>query len=160
MTKNEQSMLNIIGAMIVVLVNVCINFFLSPFIVEHLGVEANGYITLANNFVSYFTLITVALDSMAGRFMLIELRKGNIEEASKYYTSVLFGDWIIAGIMLIPMLILIIKLDSFIKIPLDMLQDVRWLFILVFLNFYIGLCIPHWRNATYSTNKLYLRLLL
>lgn len=157
LTKNEQSALNIVGALIVVLINVCINFFLSPFIVEHLGVEANGYITLANNFVSYFALITVALDSMAGRFMLIELRKGNLKEANKYYTSVLFGDWIIGGILLIPVLILIVRLDSFIDVPPHMMGDVRLLFALVFLNFYIGLCVPHWRNATYSTNRLYLR---
>lgn len=157
LSTNEQSVLNILGAVIVVAINTLINFFLSPYIVEHLGVEANGYITLANNFVTYFTLITTALNSMAGRFMLIELRRKNIREANEYYSSVLFGDWILAAMLLIPILVLIIWIDRFIQVSEGMLQDIRVLFTLVFLSFFIGLCVPKWSNATYSTNKLYLR---
>ena len=74
---NQKSALNITACIVLVAINTCINFFLSPFIVKHLGVEANGYITLANNFVSYFGLIITALNSMAGRFILIEIRHDN-----------------------------------------------------------------------------------
>lgn len=153
----NQSTLNIIGAIIVVIINTCLNFFLSPYITEHLGVEANGYITLANNFISYFGLITTALDSMCGRFMLIAIRKSNYKEANEYYTSVLFGDWMLAAILLVPVLTLIMKLDSFINVSKGMLLDVTILFSLVFLNFFLSFCMPKWSNSTYSTNRLYLR---
>lgn len=145
------------GAIIVVFINTCINFFLSPFITEHLGVEANGYITLANNFISYFGLITTALDSMCGRFMLIAIRRNNYKEANEYYTSVLFGDWMLAALFFLPVLVLIIKLDNFIQVSQGMLIDVQILFALVFANFFLSLCMPKWSNSTYSTNRLYLR---
>lgn len=157
LSVGQQSALNILGALIVVIINTGINFFLSPYITEHLGVEANGYITLANNFISYFGLITTALDSMAGRFMLISIRKNDYKEANEYYSSVLFGDWMLASILLIPVLVLVIKIDSFIQVSTGMIRDVQFLFALVFFNFFFSFCMPKWANATYSTNRLYLR---
>ncbi len=156
-SEKKKSTLNIVFALLVVVINTCINFFLSPFITEHLGVEANGYITLANNFVSYFGLITTALNSMCGRFMLVAVRQNDHREANEYYTSVLFGDWILAAVLLVPALVLIIGFDSLIQVSSDMLTDVQILFALVFVNFFIGLCIPKWSNSTYTTNRLYLR---
>lgn len=156
-SDTEQSTLNIAGALIVVIINACINFFLSPFITEHLGVEANGYITLANSFISYFGLITTALDSMAGRFMLIAIRRNDFVEANEYYSSVLFGDWMLAVTLFAPALAFIIKIDDFIQVNAVMLTDIKILFTLVFLSFFFSLCLPKWANATYSTNRLYLR---
>ncbi len=157
MPIGTQRILNIVGCIGVVCVNTMINFFLSPYIVEHLGVEINGYITLANNFVSYFTMITNALNSMAGRFMLVELRRGNTKKASEYYTSVLVGDWILSAVLLIPSIVLIVNLDRFIQIGTTDVTDVKILFSILFFNFFFSLCIPKWSNATYSTNRLYLR---
>lgn len=157
LSLNEQSALNIIGSIILVLINVAINFVLSPFIVKNLGVEANGYITLANNFVSYIALITTALNSMAGRFILISYRQKDQISANEYYSSVLLGDWILVGILIIPVCIFITNIDTFINIPSNFLYDTRILFIIVFFNFFIQLCLPQWRTATYCTNNLYLR---
>ena len=101
---NEQSALNVIGSIVVVAINVTINLVLSPYIVKHLGVEANGYITLANNFVSYLTMVSIALNSMVGRFILIDNRRGYQQSANEYYSSVLIGDWIMAMVFFMPML--------------------------------------------------------
>lgn len=157
LSSASQSTLNIVGAMLVVIINTSVNFFLSPFITEHLGVEANGYITLANNFISYFGLITTALDSMCGRFMLIAIRRNDYKEANEYYTSVLFGDWMLAAVLFVPVFVLIVRLENFIQINHGMLDDVTTLFALVFLNFFLAFCLPKWANSTYSTNRLYLR---
>lgn len=157
MSIKQQSILNIAGCLVVVCINTIINFFLSPYIVKNLGVEANGYITLANNFVSYFSLITTALNSMAGRFMLVELKRGNLDQANGYYTSVLIGDWLLSVALLVPAILLIINLDKVIQIGGIETRDVKLLFGLLFFNFFFSLCIPKWSNATYSTNRLYLR---
>lgn len=157
LSLNQQSALNIIGSVVVVAINVAINFLLSPFIVSHLGVEANGYITLANNFVSYIALVTIALNSMSGRFILIEHRRGNHQEANEYYSSILMGDWILAAVFLLPMIFFVIFIDKIINIPSDFLFDTRILFSIVFLNYILNLCMPQWATATYCTNNLYLR---
>lgn len=157
LTYNQQSALNIAGSVIVVAINVVINFALSPYIVSHLGVEANGYITLANNFVSYIALVTIALNSMAGRFILIDYRKGNQQSANEYYSSVLLGDWILAGVFFLPMLLFVIFINCIINVPTEFLWDTRILFAVVFINYILQLCLPQWQAATYCTNNLYLR---
>ncbi|MBO4403628.1 MAG: MATE family efflux transporter [Bacteroidales bacterium] len=157
LTLNEQSALNIIGSIVVVAINVAINFLLSPFIVEHLGVEANGYITLANNFVSYIALVTMALNSMAGRFILIDYRKNNLQSVNEYYSSVLLGDWFLAAVFLVPMILFVIFIDRVINVPGNYLADTRILFAIVFVNYLVHLCLPIWGTSTYCTNNLYLR---
>lgn len=157
LTLNQQSALNIVGSIVVVAINAIINFVLSPYIVAHLGVEANGYITLANNFVSYIALVTIALNSMAGRFILIDYRRNNQQSANEYYSSVLLGDWILAGVFFLPMLLFVVFIDSIINVPTEFLWDTRILFAVVFLNYVLQLCIPQWQTATFCTNNLYLR---
>lgn len=148
---------NVFGAIIVVLLNVVINLVLSPYIVKHLGVEMNGFITLANNFVSYCSLATIALNSMAGRFVLLNVKKGKLKNANEYYSSVLIGDYILSAILFVPCVIFLVWIDRLINIPTSQIAEVRTLFALVFLNFFIPLLFPKWSIATYVANKLYLR---
>lgn len=157
LSLNQQSALNIVGSIVVVGINTAINFLLSPFIVEHLGVEANGYITLANNFVSYIALVTMALNSMYARFILIDYRQGNQQSANEYYSSVLIGDWFLAAIFLVPMALFVVFIDKIIIVPANFLSDTRILFAIVFINYLVPLCLPQWATATYCTNNLYLR---
>ena len=71
MTKNKQLLLNITSSLLTFIVGLGVNFFLTPFIVKHLGVEAYGFVNLSNNIISYAGLITVALNAMASRFIAI-----------------------------------------------------------------------------------------
>ena len=63
MNTSKQLTINMIANFVNFGISLCISFFLSPYIVRTIGVEANGFITLANNFVSYTSLITIALNS-------------------------------------------------------------------------------------------------
>ncbi len=157
LSLNQQSALNVIGSIVVVGINTAINFLLSPFIVKHLGVEANGYISLANNFVSYIALVTVALNSMAGRFILIDYRRNNLQSVNEYYSSVLLGDWFLVAIFIVPMVLFVLFIDRIINVPSNYIFDTRILFAIVFANYIIPLCMPQWATATYCTNNLYLR---
>lgn len=67
---------------------------MTPFIVEKIGVEANGFVSLANNFVEYAQLITIAVNSMAGRFITIKLHQKNTDDANKYFSSVFIANLI------------------------------------------------------------------
>ena len=60
-------------------VNFAINFFLTPFILDNVGREAYGFVSLGNNFVNYASLASAALNSMAGRFISIRIQKKDFE---------------------------------------------------------------------------------
>lgn len=154
MSSNKKTIINVICSIMVLFTNVIINFFLSPYIVKNIGVEANGFIILANNFVMYAQLIVAALNSMAGRFISIEYIRGNYKKANLYYNSVFWGNLIIVAILIIPAIISIYKLDMLIDIPPNILFDVKLLFGFVFFNFFITTGLPNWDCGTYISNRL------
>ena len=66
--NNARTAINILSSFGTTIFGLLISFFLSPYIVRTIGVEANGFVSLAANFTSYATLVVMALNNMAGRF--------------------------------------------------------------------------------------------
>ncbi len=133
--------------------------FLSPYIVRTIGVEANGFITLANNFVSYTSLITIALNSMTGRFVTISLTENKIEDANKYFTSALFANVSIATVLGVIGAFIVAFLDSIINVPDNLLLDIQILFALLFINCLVGVVGSIFGVAAFARNKLFLEYL-
>ena len=152
--KNRQLIINMLATLFSFLVTIGINFILSPYIINTVGSEAYGFVGLANNFVSYGQLITLALNSMAGRFITIKIHQGDEESANKYFTSVIIANIFIAIILLVPSIGIIVNLNEIINIPQNILLDVKILWALVFLNFLIGIVLTTFNIATFVTNRL------
>lgn len=156
LTRNQQLILNMSASFVAYGVSLFISFFLSPYIVRTIGVEANGFIGLANNFVSYASLITIALNSLAGRFITISIYEKDMEKANIYFTSVYYGNLVIAVILGGLGTAVIIFLDKLINIPEKLFIDVCLLFVCLFLNCIISIVGSVFSVATFVTNKLYL----
>ncbi|MCX8074610.1 MAG: oligosaccharide flippase family protein [Clostridia bacterium] len=152
--KNKRLMFNLFSSVFAFMVQMGINFILAPIIVRKLGNEAYGFIGLANNFVSYATILTVALNSMATRFITIEIHKNNIEKANKYYSSVFFCNIILSLIICIVSIITILNLNSIIQIPDELYIDVKLTFSLIFLSFIISLINTAFSIATFVKNRI------
>lgn len=154
MSKNRRTIINVISSIAVLLTNIVISFVLSPYIVKNIGVEANGFVTLANNFVTYANLIVTALNSMAARFITVEYIKKDYKKANLYYNSVFWGNLIIVAVLLLPAVYLLVKLQNFVNIPIDIMMDVKLLFAFVFFNFFVTTGMPNWDCGVYVTNRL------
>lgn len=152
--SNKRLVINMVANLFAFIVSMGINFILSPYVINNVGTEAYGFVALANNFVSYGQLITLALNSMAGRFITIKIHQNEDEEANKYFTSVVLTNLFTALILLIPASWLILNLESVINIPQEIIGDIKVLWILVFLNFLIGLVLTTFNLATFVTNRL------
>jgi O-antigen/teichoic acid export membrane protein len=146
--------INIITSVGVLVVNLFISFWLSPYIIRTIGVEANGFVSLANNFVTYANLIVTALNAMAARFITIAYVKQDYKKANLYYNSVFWGNLIIVAVLLIPAIYMVVKLENFIDIPMDILLDVKILFSMVFLSFFVRTGAPNYDCGTYITNRM------
>lgn len=156
MTENKQLFINLISQIIAFAVNLSINFFVTPYIVEQLGSEAYGFIGLANNFVNYASIVTIALNSMLGRFVTINFHQGNIKKANMYYNSVLLANVILSVIMLIPSILCVIYIEKIINVPAYLLFDVKWTFAIVFANFLLSIIISVFGLGFFVKNKLYI----
>ena len=86
-SQNVQTILNLSSGILTMIIQLIVNFFLSSYIVRTLGEEANGFTQLANNFVTYATLITLAFNSMSGRFISVSYHQKQKKEVIRYYST-------------------------------------------------------------------------
>lgn len=152
--NNSKTLINVICSVMVLATNLFISFFLSPFVVEHIGVEANGFVTLANNFVSYAQLIVSALNSMAARFITMAYIQKDYKMANLYYNSVFWGNLIIVAVLILPAAFFISCMERIVNVPPNIVLDVKLLFSFVFFNFFLTTGLPNWDCGTFVSNRL------
>lgn len=155
-SPNQMLVINMTSNFLSLAVTFGISFFLSPYIVKTVGVEAYGFVGLANNFISYASLITIALNSLAGRFITIAIHEKKIEKANRYYSSVFLANCLISVVLLLIGTIAWIYLEYLISIPASILWDVKLLFAALFINCIIGTVGSVFSVSTFATNKLYI----
>lgn len=153
------SSFNFISNLCAFLITYSISFFLSPYIVGTLGSDAYGFVSLATSFTNYISLATVALNSLASRFVSVEIFRGNEEKAQKYYTSVMVSNVVLTAILVIPCAVFVAFLERFISIPAGLVTDVKVLFSLIFASFFVSLLSSLFSLATFVQNRLYLNAL-
>ncbi len=156
LSNRKKVVLNLFASGISYAVTFGINFFLSPYIVKTIGVEANGFVALANNFISYAALITIALNALSGRFITVRIYEGKNEEANKYFTSVFYANTFLAFVLLLIGAFVCIFLEHLINIPDRLYWDVKILFAVLFLNCVLNTITSVFGVSTFATNKLYL----
>lgn len=147
---------NMATSILSVLLSTLISFFITSRIVEKIGGDAYGFMKLSNDFISYASLITIALNSMASRYVMISLNKGDREEAKKYYNSVFFSNIVLSVILIIPSLIVVFYCNFFLDVPSEILFDVQLNFAITFTNFLVSLSFSTLGQAYSLTNRLYL----
>lgn len=155
MTGSGKTLINVVSAVGLLLITTVINFFLTPYIIANIGPEANGFIALATNFVAYATIVTVAFNSMAGRYVTVNLHRHKLTAAREYYSTVFFVNLVISGLVIIASAGLVSGLDKILSIPSQLVGDVKLLFGLVFVNFCLNLVTEVWVILAYATDNLY-----
>ena len=146
---------NMAAQLLAFAVNMGISFFLAP-IIEAKMENTYGFVTLANQFVLYAQIIVSALNTMASRFITIHIHRGEDQTASEYFSSVFFGNVMMAGIFLVPALVIVIFMGSmpFLNVPAEVLHDVQLLWAFVFANFFLSIITSVYGISTYATNRL------
>lgn len=150
----KQLIINLLANIVSFSSSLLISFFLTPYLIATIGKEAYGFYPMSNNFVGYLTIITLALNSMASRFITIEIAKKNYRKAKEYFSSVFFSNVILALILIIPMSVIVFRIDSFLNVPNYMLIQVQVLFALVFISMIISIFTSIFGVATFAKNRL------
>ena len=125
--------------------NVFISLILTPKIIEEVGIEAYGFVTLSSNVISCLNIITVALNAYSARYISISYLQNDIQTFNHYYNTVFWGNIGVGTCLFILLLLFIIKIDLFLVIPDAILSDVKILFVFVGLNFLITLASVAWK---------------
>ena len=147
--KNKQLVINMAADLLSTVVGFCVSFFLTPFIIERVGVEANGFVSLAGNFMGYATIVTMALNSMAGRFITISIHQEDYDETNKYMSSVFAANLLSSIVLTVPAVLLIINMNSWFNVSAAIVSDVKILWAFLFANFLYGNIVSVFGVATF-----------
>ena len=137
-----------------VFISYVINFLLTPYITDNVGIEAYGFVSIAKTAVSYAEIVTVALTTFVVRYISISYHKGDMQETREYYSSSVFGCLLISGTIFVIALPIIYKLEHLLNIPASLVPSVKLLFIIVFLNFILTTIITPLSVASYIKDRL------
>lgn len=141
------------------LVALGISFFITPLVIAKLGVEAKGFMTMANNFVAYAAIATMALNSMAGRFITVKLHQNDMDGANRYFNSVMYANLVIIAVLLLPCILVVMYLDKLVQISPELVSDVKLLFAVIFINYMVTIVSTTFSTATFAANRLDLQAL-
>ena len=154
--KDKALIINTIASFVTFIVGLGIAFFFTPFLTDTVGEEAYGFVSLGNNVINYITILTVALNSVAGRFITIEYHQGKKKEANEYFSSVLMANIAIIPVILAVAVPVILNAEKLLDIPVELEESVKLLFFFILFNFIITLISTVYNVATFITNRLYL----
>ena len=151
---NKRVALNIAFGCVAYVTNAFISLFITPYITANLGAEAYGFVKLANDFASYGSLVALALNSMASRFIMLKDEQVDIEGSRSYYTSITIANIILSLILLLPTILIIAGINIIFDVPDSMISEVRWTFIWTLSNFLICLAGTTFGNCFFLRNRL------
>ncbi|MCK2016876.1 oligosaccharide flippase family protein [Peribacillus frigoritolerans] len=147
-------LVNVLSTTLAFVINIGITFILTPYIVTKLGSEAYSFISISNTFISIASIVTIALNSMASRFISIEINANRFEKANEYYSSVFIANIALTSALSIPSVVCVIFLNYILNIPSEILTDVRLTFIFVFINILVSVVGNVFAVATFAKNRL------
>lgn len=152
--EKKRLTVNLIARMFGFIINLLISFCLSRYVVEKIGADAYGFVSLANDFIGYAEIITVALNSMASRFITISIHREDYESADKYFTSVILSNVILAFVLTVPFTFIITFINQIVNVPENLLSDVRILWTFIFINFLVSIVGSVFSVVYFAKNRL------
>jgi O-antigen/teichoic acid export membrane protein len=113
---------------------VIVSFFLSPFVVHHLGNVAYGVWVLTNSSIAYMGLLDLGMRGAVTHFVAKHHALGEHLESSRAVSLALGFRLLIGLTVIIASLILAVMAPKIFRIPADLWSATRWAMILTGLN--------------------------
>jgi O-antigen/teichoic acid export membrane protein len=119
-------------------VNVAVGFFLSPFILHHLGDEAFGLWVLIFSLTGYYGLFDFGIRSSLIRYVSKFQATGDREQLARLINTSLFSYTCLGLILMVPTVVGSIYVDRLFHIPAAFMRDGRILFFMVGTSLALG----------------------
>lgn len=149
--------LNLVTNVLVLILNIFVGIFLTPYYLDTLGESAYSIIPLSTSITSYVTLIVNSLNASVSRYLMIDLRAADFKKANNTFNTALFGITGIVG-LLVPIALIIACISPYIfEIGDQAIQDVIILFALVFGAALINVIAGNFMLTLHAYNRFDLR---
>ncbi|KQS30693.1 hypothetical protein ASG33_09890 [Dyadobacter sp. Leaf189] len=130
------------------------SFWLPPFLISRLGIDAFGMIPLSTALISYAGLITIAVNGSLSRFLSLDLANDNHKQANITFNTA-FVSLLALVAILVPLLgIFSFNVASFLSIPTHIVQEGIVLFICTSIAFLVSTFTSLFNTSAYLANRL------
>ena len=146
--------LNMFWSLLSLCINYLMNFLITPYVTNNIGVEAYGFVALANTFISYVDILAVGLNAFAGRFIAMAYYQKKLEKANRYFSSTILADLILACVLLAGGTVAIVRLDRMLQIPQELTADVKLLFFIVLMRYLLTLLRTAFDAAAFTSERI------
>src|SRR5579863_1401883 len=119
-------------------VNIAVGFFLSPFILHHLGDEAFGLWVLIFSLTGYYGIFDFGIRSSLIRYVSKFQATGDKDELARLINTSLFTYSLVGLILIVPTVLGGMYVDRLFHIPPSFLKDARILFLMVGYSLALG----------------------
>lgn len=149
----KQNIKNIAMNIVSFIVQFAINFYVAPLVVNKVGTSAYGFISLANDFVSYVSVLATVFNSVAARFIANSFYRKEYEKANRYFNSLIVTNIIISSVLGLVGAAFVFYMEKFLTIPDNLLFDVKLTFILIFGSYIVSLLTLVFTTSTFVANR-------
>jgi len=145
-------LLNVTSNVTSVGVTVIIGFWLTRYLIKHLGVAAYGIIPLVTQVIGYFTLFSMVIKDSLGRFVIMYVSRKEYDQSNIYFNTTFYSVLMLCLLLCIPVLLIAVYLPAIFRVPQGHESDSRLLFLLVALSsfmamvfgpFHVGALVKH-----------------
>lgn len=152
--KMNQANKNFFTNIIYLGANVIVGIVYTPYLVHHLGIAAYGVVPLALIINQYIGVLSLSLVNALTRFYSVEYRKGNLEAASKYFSTAITTG-VLFSILVYPVLEVFIQNVNYIfDIPHEFLNSAIWLFRFTIISFFLSIISTCINSTLFADNYL------
>lgn len=150
----KRNILNIAAKILAMAVSFIVMTAITRIVVGHVGNEQYGFYSLSNDFVNYALIASMALNSMANRYITLSYYEKKKDAVNLFFNSIFISNVMLSALLLVPSLFAICKLEYIINIPEDIVYDVKTLFVLMFINFFVSIIFSVFSAATFIHNRV------
>lgn len=152
-----QSLKNIGSNTALVVINILISFWYTPFLIHNLGNERFGFVPLTDSVIQFFSILTLSLNTATGRYLTIELEKNNQTRSNQIFNTTLVGTFLLITLAFPIAILLVFLAPEVFHVPESYAVDVQILFIGTISAFFLTTLRSNFSVATFAKNRFDLR---
>ena len=144
---------NVLANLIYFVFNAGIQLWFVRYLIANLGVATYGLVPLATNITNYMAIITVSLSGSVGRFLTIDLARGDLATANRTFNTSLFASIVLAVALLPVAGALSWFAPSFLDIPAGEEMGTRFLLMCTCFAFLLNAVGSNFACSTFAKNR-------
>ncbi len=156
-SESKQFVINVSANAIVMLVNIVIGLWYTPYLIKNLGVATYGIVILATSLTQYMSIFNSSIDNAVGRFLTLDIRKQAAKSANLTFNTA-FWSGLSLSLFLLPIVVVIAWFaPQLFNVPEGQERSAQLLFVAVMSSYLLIILRSIFSASAFAHNRLDLK---